>query len=109
MAAAAATAASYSSSAASAASEAAASEAAASEAAARGSSSSAASAAAEVDIRDSICPGDLVVNSDRALSRPLQLQELWRLGYKPQRGLWYSVGPAWLDWVRDVLPEREKR
>ena len=60
------------------------------------------------DIRQELGEADRVV----MLSRPLDLSAI---SLRPQRqasdkpaGLWYSLGPAWLDFCREVLPAFER-
>lgn len=61
------------------------------------------------DIRDELGPNDCVTMLSRPLERPIVLRAPQASRSKPC-GLWYSVGPAWLDWIREEMPgwERER-
>ncbi len=58
------------------------------------------------DIRQELGPADRVVMLSRPLERPLA-QRAQPSSDKPA-GLWYSLGPAWLDYCREVLPRFER-
>ena len=58
------------------------------------------------DIRQELGPADRVVMLPRPLQRPIPVRPQPQGGDKPS-GLWYSVGPAWVDFCREVLPKRE--
>ena len=64
-------------------------------------------AGAPWDIRQELGPADRVVMLSRPLERPTSVPAQPRAHYKPL-GLWYSLGPAWLDYCRDELPHLEQ-
>ncbi len=59
------------------------------------------------DMRQELGPVDRVVMLSRPLQRPIPLRAQPPAHDKPT-GLWYSVGPAWLDYCREVLPQLER-
>lgn len=47
----------------------------------------------------------LIMSPDTSITyRPSMQKD--EVGYKPQ-GLWYGVGPSWLNWVRNEMPDWE--
>ena len=59
------------------------------------------------DIRQELGLADRVVMLSAPLVRPLSVPVQPSANFKP-RGLWYSLGPAWLDYCREVLPHFEQ-
>ena len=64
-------------------------------------------AAGPWDIRQELGPADRVVMLSRPLERPVPVGAQPSADDKP-RGLFYSIGPAWLDFAREVLPAFER-
>ena len=58
------------------------------------------------DIRDELGPTDATTMLSSPFKRFPDIPEQY-CDHKP-RGLWYSVGPAWLDFVRENIPEFER-
>lgn len=55
-----------------------------------------------------IYPEDRIVNTNSTIIRKIDVTDQLDISSKP-KGMWYSIGTEWLDYVRDNLPNREEQ